>query len=219
MWKIYSVHCDSFTVYKQNKNSVALVREQTIPSDRSLSAKLVPNFVDRGCRMVSTTDPHGRILGFLCQSHYFFQVAPQLYSRGWVNPVPDPLLLRKYGSARNQTRDLCICSQELWPPQRQSLFFYIYIYITKMPDQKCSQIKLRQFNKISGAKQIYLKSMFWDEMPCSLVDMYKCFRGTQYIQLTMKMEAAGSFRMASAYQTIWHHIPEDHIFIDNTDLI
>jgi hypothetical protein len=31
-----------------------------------------------------------------------------------MNPVPDPLLLRKCGSARNRTRDLWICSQELW---------------------------------------------------------------------------------------------------------
>ena len=36
-------------------------------------------------------------------------------SRGWVDPVPDPLLLRKSGSAGNRTRDLCICSQKLWP--------------------------------------------------------------------------------------------------------
>jgi hypothetical protein len=33
-----------------------------------------------------------------------FQVAPQLYSRGCVDPVPDPLLLRKSGSAGNRTR-------------------------------------------------------------------------------------------------------------------
>jgi hypothetical protein len=32
-----------------------------------------------------------------------------------VNLVPDPLLLWKSGSARNQTRGLWICSQELWP--------------------------------------------------------------------------------------------------------
>jgi hypothetical protein len=29
-------------------------------SDRRLSAKLVPTFADRGCRMVRATDPHGR---------------------------------------------------------------------------------------------------------------------------------------------------------------
>jgi hypothetical protein len=34
----------------------------------------------------------------------FFCVAPQLYSRGRVEPVPDPLLLKKCGSAGNRTR-------------------------------------------------------------------------------------------------------------------
>jgi hypothetical protein len=37
--------------------SVALVHEQTIPSGRRLSVKLVPTFVDRGCRVVSAMDP------------------------------------------------------------------------------------------------------------------------------------------------------------------
>jgi hypothetical protein len=46
-------------------------------------AKLVPTIADRGCRSVSATDPHGRILDFLDRNrYYFFQVAPQLYSRG-----------------------------------------------------------------------------------------------------------------------------------------
>jgi hypothetical protein len=67
--------------------------------------KLVPTFADRGCHVVSLTVPYGRILGFLDRSRYFsFQVAPQLYSRGWVDPVPDPLLLRKSGSSENRTR-------------------------------------------------------------------------------------------------------------------
>jgi hypothetical protein len=34
----------------------------------------------------------------------FYQVAPQLYLRVWVDPVPDTLLLRKSGSAGNRTR-------------------------------------------------------------------------------------------------------------------
>jgi hypothetical protein len=76
-----------------------------LTGDRRLSVKLVPTFVDRLCHVVSVTDPYGLILGFLDQSRYFFfQVAPQLYSRGWVDPVPDPLLLRKSGSAGNRTR-------------------------------------------------------------------------------------------------------------------
>jgi hypothetical protein len=52
-------------------NSMALVREQTIrPSDRRLSAKLVPTFADRGCRVVSAPNPRARILRFLDRSRY-----------------------------------------------------------------------------------------------------------------------------------------------------
>jgi hypothetical protein len=32
-----------------------------------------------------------------------------------MDPVPDPLILRKSGSAGNRTRVLWVCSQELWP--------------------------------------------------------------------------------------------------------
>jgi hypothetical protein len=38
------------------------------PSDRRLSAKLVPTFADRGFRVVCATDPYGRILGFCLPS-------------------------------------------------------------------------------------------------------------------------------------------------------
>ena len=31
-----------------------------------------------------------------------------------MDPVPDPLLLRKSGSAGDRTRDLCICSQNTY---------------------------------------------------------------------------------------------------------
>jgi hypothetical protein len=47
-------------------NSVALVSERTIPTERDcrLSAKLVPTFADAGCCVVSATDPHSHILVF-----------------------------------------------------------------------------------------------------------------------------------------------------------
>jgi hypothetical protein len=32
------------------------------PSDRRLSAKLVSNLADRGCRVVSATNPNGRFI-------------------------------------------------------------------------------------------------------------------------------------------------------------
>jgi hypothetical protein len=70
-----------------------------------LVGKVSDNFEDRECRLVSVTDPYGHILGFLDRScYFFFQVVFQLYSRGWVDPVPDPLFLRKCDSAGNRTR-------------------------------------------------------------------------------------------------------------------
>jgi hypothetical protein len=58
------------------------------PSDRRLSAKLVPTFADRGCHVVSATDPYGRILGFLDRSRYFSVfVLPTLYSHVYVYEV------------------------------------------------------------------------------------------------------------------------------------
>jgi hypothetical protein len=59
--------------------------------------------------------------GFLDQSRYF-QVAPQLSSWDWVDPGPDPLLLRKSGSTENRT-------QELWPLDHRGSHIYIYIYM------------------------------------------------------------------------------------------
>jgi hypothetical protein len=53
------------------------------PSYSRLSAKSVPTITDRACHLVSVTDLYGRNLDFLDRSRYFFfQVAPQLYSRG-----------------------------------------------------------------------------------------------------------------------------------------
>jgi hypothetical protein len=41
------------------------------PSDRRLSAKLVPTLADRGCRVVSATNPAAVNFGFLDRSRYF----------------------------------------------------------------------------------------------------------------------------------------------------
>jgi hypothetical protein len=58
-----------------------------------------------GCRVVKAANPYGRNLDFLDLSrYYFFHVAPQLYSRDRVDPVSDPLLLRKSGSVGKRTR-------------------------------------------------------------------------------------------------------------------
>jgi hypothetical protein len=93
--------CNNFNQRLYALNSVAWVRERTIPTERPpLDGEINAIFADRGCHVVRVTDPYGRILGCLHRSRYFFfQVAPQLYSRGFVDPVSDPLLLRKSSSA------------------------------------------------------------------------------------------------------------------------
>jgi hypothetical protein len=52
-----------------------------------------------------------------------------------VDPVPDPLLLRKCGTVENRTRDLWVCSQEQKPQRRPQL----------------SLIKLKYINQFRGA--------------------------------------------------------------------
>jgi hypothetical protein len=60
----------------------------------SLSAKWLPTFcgwrVPCGQRDGSLW-PYSRF--YRQEQLFFYQVAPQLYSRGWVDPVPDPLLI------------------------------------------------------------------------------------------------------------------------------
>jgi hypothetical protein len=86
-------------------------------SDRLLSPKLMPSFAHEGV----SCGPYDRNLVFVDRSRYFFfQAAPQLCSRGWVDPVPDPLLLRKSGSTGNRTWT-SICSQELWPQDHRGV--------------------------------------------------------------------------------------------------
>jgi hypothetical protein len=74
----------SITVNKENKQTPwsESANELYRPSDRRLSGMLLPTFVDKGCHVVSVTDPYVRILGFSRQELLlFYQVAPQLYSR------------------------------------------------------------------------------------------------------------------------------------------
>jgi hypothetical protein len=88
-----------------NNNSVASVRERTIPTERPhLSAKLVPTSADRGVthgQRGGTLRPYSLFLDRSC--YFFFPVVPHLCLLGWVDTVPDPLLLGKSGNAWNRT--------------------------------------------------------------------------------------------------------------------
>jgi hypothetical protein len=76
------------------KNSMVLVRERTIPTERQplvgkVSANVFGLRVPRGQREGSLR-PYSRYSRQ--EPLLFYQVGPQLYSRGCVDPVPDSLL-------------------------------------------------------------------------------------------------------------------------------
>jgi hypothetical protein len=86
---------------------MALVRQQTIPTElQPLVGRLSANFlrvegVAWSARWIPTAVFSVFYVG---AANFSFQVAPQLCSRGRANPVPDPLLRRKSGSAGNLIR-------------------------------------------------------------------------------------------------------------------
>jgi hypothetical protein len=71
----YFVVCGNRCILLQKKKKTSSMVESASelyrPSDRRLSAKWLPTFADRGCDVVSVTDPYGRILGFLDRLRYF----------------------------------------------------------------------------------------------------------------------------------------------------
>jgi hypothetical protein len=115
-WRTVSPYSHFFSsIWK--KNSVAWVCGWTIPTERPpLVGEVSANF----CGKRVPRGQHDRSL----RPYYrfsrpepllFYQVAPQLYSQGWVGPILDSLLLRKSGSAGNRTQTTWICCHELWP--------------------------------------------------------------------------------------------------------
>jgi hypothetical protein len=61
---IYAIEMDSRDIIKKKTKLHGL-------SDRRLSEKWLPTFEDRGCHVVSVTDPYDRIVDFLDRSRYF----------------------------------------------------------------------------------------------------------------------------------------------------
>jgi hypothetical protein len=111
-------------IYLSKLNSMDLVRKQTIPIEwRHLSAKLVARVAWSAQRIPAAVN-----LDFLdLEPLFFHSSSSSVVSRGWVDPVPDLLLLRKSGSAGNRTRDLWICIQEIWHYNTEAVI-YLSIY-------------------------------------------------------------------------------------------
>jgi hypothetical protein len=111
---------------KKQLNSAAWVRECTVPKERQ-PRSYCQLFADKGCRVVSATDSYGHILGLLDRSLYFsFKVSSHLYWRGWVNPIPDPLLVRKSDSTGNRTQTYgSVAGSSDHYTQRRSVYYKV----------------------------------------------------------------------------------------------
>jgi hypothetical protein len=94
----------AFFQYKKKTPWSESANELYRPRNRRLSAKWLPTFADRE---VTRGQREGSLRTYSLFSRQepllFYQVAPQLYKRGWVHPVPD-LLLFFSGSAGNRSR-------------------------------------------------------------------------------------------------------------------
>jgi hypothetical protein len=107
-----------------------------------------------------------------------------------VVPVPDPLLLRKPGSAGNRTRDLWICNQKLRRLdhrggllRRNKPQFYVMTSVCQNSPLKNKAIFLIKFSagpdetedtfharfEVPAVLNTEI-SVFWNVRPCSLVD-------------------------------------------------
>jgi hypothetical protein len=127
-----------------------LVRKRTIPTERPEPlANLVPIFSgSRGFAWSAQQFRTAVSFGFLDRRWYFFiQAVPQLSSRVTADPIPYPVLLWKSG---NPTRDLRICSQDVWPLDHRGLnftnfdFFFLWqiysIPISVRTDRLCGLV-------------------------------------------------------------------------------
>jgi hypothetical protein len=104
-------------INKTNSEALSPQANYTDWATATCQRNLVPTFVDRGVsRGERGGSPAVLNLSFLDRSRYFSFKSLRIYShKGWVYPVPDPLLLRKSGSTGNRIRDLWVSSRKLWP--------------------------------------------------------------------------------------------------------
>jgi hypothetical protein len=131
--------------------------------------------------------------GFLDRSCYFLEIAPQLSSQGWVIPVPDPLLLRKSGSSGNQTRDLWICSQELWPLDHSSSHILLEWCVIKHR-VNCYIFRLVELRDLLVCRGIQL---------IILLDLCNGFHGTPWASSGSSFQESSKI-LAVHHSTSWH---------------
>jgi hypothetical protein len=117
--------CKISDIFTNKTNSVAFSPQANYTDWATATGRriLVPTFADRVVSHCQRGGSHTVVnLSVLERNRYsFVQVAPQLCSRGWVDPVSNPLLLR------NRTRDLWVSSEELWPIDHRGGLTALYL--------------------------------------------------------------------------------------------
>jgi hypothetical protein len=122
---------------KRKNNSLTFSpRELYRQNDRRLSANLLQTFADRGCCVVSITDPYGRILDFLNRSHYYFfkltlscnheaEWTPfqTYYSENVVAPVIEPGASGSLASKPAHYSTEVVHTSILWNLKNQKTYF------------------------------------------------------------------------------------------------
>jgi hypothetical protein len=116
---------------KAEQTSWLLIRKPTVPTEW-------PPRPAKSCPLLQLEDvvwsaqriPSAVNLCFLERSRYIlFKIAPNLFSRSWVDPIPDSQLLRNSDIAGIRTRDLWICNQELWPLDHRTPRSFYYCHV------------------------------------------------------------------------------------------
>ena len=96
-----------------------------------------------------------------------------------MDPVPDPLLLIKSGSAGDRTQDLCICSHKLWPLDHRgglpdALISQIYFFNKTLHVSDSSSIHYQEFFTVHTAMVHFIRLTFRPDPARKLYDIYHC---------------------------------------------
>ena len=121
-----------------------------------------------------------------------------------MEPVPDPLLLRKSGSAGNRTRDLCICSQKLWPLDHRGGLAHYWLKISGrfylFQNNSVVESKITQF---PGARSpLLLNSLRWPLIYVFVAPYYgPCFLSTFW-----RLQFWGFFQISEGFLHLFFNL-------------
>jgi hypothetical protein len=99
--------------------------------------------------------------------------------RGWVDPVPDLLLLRKSASAGNQSRELWICSQELWPLDHRG-------HRRNEIKVENGQRKGINMSEMGMQKEWFAFEFKWDVTSCIYIYIYAHYWAVKYMSACLQ---------------------------------